>query len=211
MAASGPPPPTAITERVIIPVKGGVEDWKEPFKQLLLTLKEQPGYIRTRWGPRSEDPQTLDLMIGWVSPEAKNTFVSSDAHAKSMAQMGHVLNGKPSSYTIKFKPYAPREAISSPIVEMVTIRNCTGSEEELKALIEKGFSISGSRGGASGFATQEVEGHGKVFVGAIGWESVEASKAADKSSYVPNGFGDVEVHHVNYNFPIKGFSVTNSN
>lgn len=64
MAASGPPPPTAITERVIIPVKGGVEDWKEPYKQLLLTLKDQPGYIRTRWGPRSEDPQTLDLMIG---------------------------------------------------------------------------------------------------------------------------------------------------
>lgn len=137
--------------------------------------------------------------------------MSSDAHSKSMAQMGQVLNGKPSSYTIKFKPYAPREAISSPIVEMVTIRNCTGNEEELKALIEKAFSISGARGGASGFATQEVEGHGKIFVGAIGWESFEASKAADKSSYVPNGFGDVEIHHVNYNFPIKGFSVTNSN
>lgn len=68
MAASGPPPPTAITERVIIPVKGGVEDWKEPYKQLLLTLKDQPGYIRTRWGPRSEDPQTLDLMIGKSTP-----------------------------------------------------------------------------------------------------------------------------------------------
>ncbi|KAI3393225.1 hypothetical protein diail_4552 [Diaporthe ilicicola] len=210
MAASGPPPPTAITERVIIPVKGGVEDWKEPYKQLLLTLKDQPGYIRTRWGPRSEDPQTLDLMIGWVSPEAKNAFVSSEAHSKSMAQMGQVLNGKPWGYTIKFKPYAPREAINSPVLEIVTIRNCTGSEDELRALIEKAFSMSGSRGGASGFSTQEVEGHGKVFVGAVGWESIEASKAADKASYIPSGCGDVEVHHVNYNFPIKGFSVTNS-
>ncbi|POS77285.1 hypothetical protein DHEL01_v204314 [Diaporthe helianthi] len=211
MAASGPPPPTAITERVIIPVKGGVEDWKEPYKQLLLTLKDQPGYIRTRWGPRIEDPQTLDLMIGWVSPEAKNAFVSSDAHSKSMEQMGSVLNGKPWGYTIKFKPYAPREAINSPSVEMITIRNCTGNEDELKATIEKAFSMPGSRGGASGFSTQDVEGHGKVFVGAIGWDSIEASKAADKSAYIPNGAGDVEVDYVNYNFPIKGFSVTNSN
>lgn len=148
---------------------------------------------------------------GWVSPEAKNAFVSSDAHSKSMDQMGQVLNGKPWGYTIKFRPYAPREAINSPIVEMVTIRNCTGNEDELKAMIEKAFSLPGSRGGASGFSTQEVEGHGKVFVGAIGWDSIDASKAADKSAYIPNGVGDVEVHHVNYNFPIKGFSVTNSN
>lgn len=146
-----------------------------------------------------------------MSPEAKNAFVASDAHSKSMEQMGHVLNGKPWSYTIKFRPYAPREAINSPIVEMVSIRNCTGNEDELKAMIEKAFSMPGSRGGASGFSTQEVEGHGKVFVGAIGWDSIDASKAADKSAYIPSGAGDVEVHHVNYNFPIKGFSVTNSN
>jgi hypothetical protein len=225
MAANGPPP-TAITERVIIPVKGGVEDWKEPYKQLLLTLKEQPGFIRTRWGPRLEDPQTLDLMVGkytkqvytawqsliclgWASPEAKNAFQSSDAHSKFMEQMGGVLNGKPLNYTIKFKPYAPRDAINSPTVEMVTIRNCTGNEDELRAMTEKAYTMPGSRGGASGFSIEEVEGHGKIFVGAIGWDSIDASKAADKSAYIPNGVGDVEVHHVNYNFPIKGFSVTN--
>lgn len=56
--------PNAITTRVIIPVKGSVDDWKEQFKAFLLTLKEQPGYIRTRWGPRSEDMNTIDLMIG---------------------------------------------------------------------------------------------------------------------------------------------------
>lgn len=63
MGSNGPSP-NAITDRVIIPVKGSVDDWKEPFKNLLLTLKAQPGYIRTRWGPRSEDMNTIDLMIG---------------------------------------------------------------------------------------------------------------------------------------------------
>lgn len=61
------PPPNAITERVIIPVKGGVDDWKEAYKQFLLTLKEQPGFIRSRWGPRSENMAVLDLLVGMNS------------------------------------------------------------------------------------------------------------------------------------------------
>lgn len=119
------------------------------------------------------------------------------------------VNGPLTQYTIKFTPYAPREVINSPIVEMITIRNCTGSEDELRALVEKGYSLPGARGGSCGFSTTGVEGSGKIFTAAIGWDSIEASRAADKS-YVPSGFGSVEVHHVNYNFPIKGFSVTNT-
>lgn len=136
--------------------------------------------------------------------------MASDAHSKAMENMKDVLTGKPLNYTIKFKPYAPREAIDAPIVEMITIRNCTGNEDDLRTSIEKAYKQPGARGGACGFSTEEVEGHGKVFVAAIGWDSIDASKAADKS-YQPSGAGDVEVHHVNYNFPIKGFSVTNSN
>lgn len=58
-----------MTDRVIVSVKGGVDDWKEHFKQFLLILKEQPGYIRTQWGPCSEDMNTIDLMIGMPVPE----------------------------------------------------------------------------------------------------------------------------------------------
>lgn len=60
-------PPNAITDRTVIPVKGSVEDWKDDFKNFLLTLKAQPGFIRMRWGPRSEDMNVLDLMTG-LSP-----------------------------------------------------------------------------------------------------------------------------------------------
>jgi hypothetical protein len=53
-----------VTERAIFTVTGGVEDWKHGLKLVLQTLKQQPGYLRTRWGPWSEDMQKLDLLIG---------------------------------------------------------------------------------------------------------------------------------------------------
>ncbi|KAJ4393847.1 hypothetical protein N0V93_003062 [Gnomoniopsis smithogilvyi] len=208
--SSGVPPPNAITERIILPVKGGVDDWKEPYKQFLLTLKEQPGFIRSRWGPRSENMGVLDLLTGWESPEAKQAFLEGEAHSRALDVMKGVLNGTPLTYSIKFKPYAPKDAINAPIVEVITISNCTGDENELRAQVEKGYNLPGARSGASGFSTSEVAGQGRIFVGVIGWDSIEASKAADKS-YVPQGAGEVEIHHVNFLFPIKGFSVTNTN
>lgn len=124
--------------------------------------------------------------------------------------MKDVLNGTPLNYSIKFRPYAPKEAINAPIVEVITISNCTGNENELRAQVEKGYNLPGARSGASGISTTEVAGQGRVFVGVVGWDSIEASTAADKS-YIPKSAGDVEIHHVNFLFPIKGFSVTNSN
>lgn len=148
--------------------------------------------------------------LGWESPEAKQAFFDGEAHKQALALMKDVLNGSPVSYSIKFKPYAPKDAINAPIVEMITISNCTGDEDQLRAQVEKGYNLPGARSGASGFSTAEVQGHGRVFVAVIGWDSIEASKAADKS-YVPQGAGDVEIHHVNFLFPIKGYSVTNTN
>lgn len=58
------PPAGGVTERMIIPVKGTKEDWKEPLKTYLLALKTQDGYLRTRWGPWSENEQVLDLISG---------------------------------------------------------------------------------------------------------------------------------------------------
>lgn len=137
-------------------------------------------------------------------------FAESEAHSRALGIMKDVLNGTPRNYSIKFKPYAPKEAINAPIVEVITISNCTGDEDALRAQMEKGYNLPGARSGACGFSTADVEGQGKVFVGVVGWDSIEASMVADKS-YVPKGAGDVEIHHVNFLFPIKGFSVTNSN
>lgn len=53
-----------ITERLILHVKGAVEDWSPAVKILLQTLKTQEGYVRTRWGPQMENMNNLEFLIG---------------------------------------------------------------------------------------------------------------------------------------------------
>jgi hypothetical protein len=50
----------------------------------------------------------------------------------------------------------------------------------------------------------EVDGKGKPFVGAIGWETLEASQKGGHAVKIAVG-GDLEEHHVNFRYPIKGF------
>ncbi|GKT46593.1 uncharacterized protein ColSpa_06774 [Colletotrichum spaethianum] len=210
------PPATGVTERMIIPVKGTKEDWKEPLKAYLLALKQHDGYLRTRWGPWSENEQILDLIsgikknlaCGWKSQEAHDEFFASAECAKVMDEFKKVMTGSIKSYFIKFVPYAPRAAIDSPIAECITISGATMTEDEMRAQIDKARSMDGLNDLASGFSVGDVDG-GKVFVAALGWESIEKSRAADKSAYIPST-GKVESHHVNFHYPIKGFSVTNT-
>ena len=66
-----------VTERLIIPVKGCVDDWKEQVKVLLQTVKKQEGNIRTRWGPHSENQNMLEFLIGTLFEQS--TFYSNPA------------------------------------------------------------------------------------------------------------------------------------
>ncbi|KAJ2898788.1 hypothetical protein MKZ38_003658 [Zalerion maritima] len=217
---------TAVTERCTIPVKGGVEDWKNQLKQFLQMLRKQDGYLRTRWGPCSEDMQRLELLIGkslvpspylphtaapevttavavgrWESVEACKTWKSSPAFSESFGQMEAVQSGDATSYFLRFQPYAPKEVIGAPIVEVLTYTGCTVLEDQLRAHVEKAKSIAGCTGVASGFSLDK-EG---VFVAVVGWSGIGASKEADKSLYVTAAGVTPETYHVNFNFPIKGF------
>ncbi|KAH7367670.1 hypothetical protein B0T11DRAFT_56928 [Plectosphaerella cucumerina] len=193
----------AVTERLFIPVTGGVEDWKLQLKFFLQVLKNQQGYLRTRWGPWSEDLQRLELSIGWISTEAGEAFKKSKDYEEAMTNFAPVLNGKPSSYYLRFKPLAPAAVINSPIVEAISFDNSTESEDSMRELVEKASTVEGCNGVASGYTLNEVEGKGKIFVAVIGWASLDASKAAPKELYY--GTKKPEAHHVNFNFPIKGF------
>ncbi|KAM0329306.1 hypothetical protein ACHAQA_004611 [Verticillium albo-atrum] len=193
----------AVTERVIIPVKGDVENWKLQLKFMLQTLKNQEGYLRTRWGPWSEDLQKLDLIIGWISIEASEAWKKSKDHEEAMAQFAPVIDGEPQGYYLRFKPYAPQAVINSPIVETLDFENCADAEDEIRALVEKAAALPGCNGVASGYTLKEVPGKGNVFIAAIGWASLDASKAADKTLYTAGK--KAETHHVNFNFPVKGF------
>ncbi|KAF4784693.1 hypothetical protein HER10_EVM0011243 [Colletotrichum scovillei] len=198
----------AVTERVTIPVLGGVENWKEQLKFMLQTLSKQPGYLRTRWGPWTEDQQKLELITGWVSPDACEKWRKSKDFAEAMARFAPVLDGEPEAYLLRFKPYAPHAVINSPIVETLSFEDCRESENRMREVVERASRMPGCNGVASGLSlcppsSSSGDSIGRTFVAAIGWTGLEASRAADKSAYT--GGMKTEVHHVNFNFPVKGF------
>ncbi|ESZ92866.1 hypothetical protein SBOR_6729 [Sclerotinia borealis F-4128] len=193
----------AITERVILSVKGGVDEWKDALKSMLQTLKVQDGYLRTRWGPHSEDQQKLELLIGWESIDGLTKFQASPAFQEMLSQVRPVLTAPPNIIVIEFKPYAPKEVIDAHFVQMLTIEQGTASEDDLRAQISKFKGLEGCTGVASGLSREDVDGKGKVFVAAVGWDSLEASETAKDSKV--EAVGGAESHHVNFRFPIKGF------
>lgn len=84
---------------------------------------------------------------------------------------------------------------------MITVP--ASQESAIKSTIESYKSVPGCTGGTSGLSLSDVEGKGsKVCVAVVGWESLEASQA--NASKLDVG-SDVEVHHVNFRYPVKGF------
>jgi len=130
------------------------------------------------------------------------TWKKSPTFAAAMTQLFPVMPSRPISYFVKFVPYAPKEVISSPIVELLTYTDCTNDEDEMRAMVEKAKNAAGCNGVASGYSTG-ADSVSKTFVAIIGWNSVDESNAADKTAYRGNSL--LEAHHVNFNFPIKGF------
>ena len=121
-----------------------------------------------------------------------------------MSKLKPVMTGTPTVYFVQFVPYAPKEVIDAPFVECLSISGSSKSEDELRAAVEGYKGTAGCTGASSGYSLAEVEGMGKVFVGVIGWESLAASEAGRGANALSVG-GEMELHHVNFRFPVKGF------
>ena len=96
-------------------------------------------------------------------------------------------------------PYAPKEVIDASIVQLITVTGATSSVEEFRTKIEAYKGVKGCTGATSG----EVMGEKGKFVGVIGWESLVDSESGHGLD--ADVGGEVEVHHVNFRFPVKGF------
>ncbi|KAF6811826.1 hypothetical protein CPLU01_15041 [Colletotrichum plurivorum] len=208
----------AVTERVIIPVRGSIDAWREPLKFLLQALQKQPGYLRTRWGPWREDPQKLELLTGWTTIEASETWKRSPDHTDAMTRLAPVMAGHPTSTLLQFRPLIPQAVVNSPLVETLTFDDCREPDERMREIVERARTMRGCNGVASGFSlgrggggavsTHESnptggDGGGRTFIAAVGWAGIEASRAADKAAYT--GGMKTESHHVDYAFPVEGF------
>lgn len=120
-----------------------------------------------------------------------------------LTQVKSNLTAPPNIVIIEFKPYAPKEVIDAHFVQMLTIEQGASSEDDLRAQVTKFKDLEGCTGVASGLSKDDVDGKGKVFIAAVGWESLEASEKAKESKVVV--LSGAESHHVNFRFPIKGF------
>ena len=114
-----------------------------------------------------------------------------------MEKTKEYLAGKPEVYFMEFKPYAPKEVIDAPFVQLVTIKGGVSDLDAAKAAIQSYSSKPGCTGATSGISVDDVDGS-KIFVGVLGWESLDASKAANAEAVdIP---GDKEYHHVNFRY-----------
>jgi hypothetical protein len=121
-----------------------------------------------------------------------------------------ILTGTPTAYFVAFQPYAPKEVIDSALVEMLTFTSLGENvqEQDLRAAIAKYKDEEGCTGVASGFASGELGASGKTFVAVIGWSSMEASEKSRKgknANTLAGVDGKIDIHHVNFRYPVKGF------
>ncbi|KAL8380758.1 hypothetical protein RB595_005171 [Gaeumannomyces hyphopodioides] len=125
--------------------------------------------------------------------------------------MTPAMTGPPEAYEVSFQPYAPKEAIDSVVMQLVTIRGAEDQgDERLRSIFMQVTTMDGCNGAACGFSAGSVGADGRVWVGVSGWTSLQKGDEAEKAVYIPECGLDTEIHHVNFNFPIRGFSRTNS-
>ncbi|KZL80817.1 dimeric alpha-beta barrel [Colletotrichum incanum] len=208
-------PPSLGPTRVILDVVGDVPDWKEEYKKFLLAVKDSEGYFRYRWGPWKEDPSKLEILATWAPLETRAAFGKSPQHQKAIEALKPVLAGpvptKCPRFDLDVSTFVPPppQLINSPICEVITVRHCTGDPKEMAATLKKAEALPGCYAAHSGIGASNTPDQGTVWIGFVGWRDYESSEEADKSVYMPHGVGELESHHINFNFPIKGFSVTN--
>jgi hypothetical protein len=75
------------------------------------------------------------------------------------------------------------------------------STEDIRSSIEALAGKEGCNGVSGGWSTSEWNGK-KQFVAVAGWDTMEQSAAAKDSVTMS---GDMEAHHVNFRYPVKGF------
>jgi hypothetical protein len=107
-----------------------------------------------------------------------------------------------------YKP-PPKEFLDSPLCEIIIVEHCTGDPATMQATLSQAEKQDGCLAAHSGVAATDTPDKGTVWIGFVGWKSFEHAEKADKSSYLPKGCGELEYHCINFNFPIKGYSVTN--
>ncbi|KAK3077699.1 hypothetical protein LTS18_009539, partial [Coniosporium uncinatum] len=188
------------TEVAFLPLIPGVDIDNEKsldckvWKDCLVTLSEQDGFIKSFYGRQVENKDMLQWMIVWRDVAAHMAFTKSEAYQPFVKHISTLLSGPAYLHHVHFRtPFAA--VASAPVTEMLTMYfkptiSYAQQEEAEKAVDELVAAAqrhaSGFKGAASGWAVElikheslvnEIHEKGMAFLVALGWESVDAHMA----------------------------------
>ncbi|KAF2500200.1 hypothetical protein BU16DRAFT_523012 [Lophium mytilinum] len=209
---------TQAAEKVTLPLKAGIDlgsgEYKTALESALKALSEAEGAQKVFWGTQVEHPEVLELSVDWRQASDFQTFINSAAYPGFRTTLGTIVGGPPKINILsRFQGEAFSTAVSVPIAEVVTLTYPASiSEDDANASFAKFKSFGDKADGAlalvGGWSVEEVppaEGDAKVFVGVIGWESLDAHMAFRTTEVFKEavealraGSEGIEMHHVKF-------------
>jgi len=212
----------ATTEVIMIPLLPGLDldtgDAKEIWDSILSTIADQPGCQKVFYGRQVEHPDTLQGCINWDSLASHQAFEASPAYGPFMESVEKLIAGEPTLYHTTMPLTTPFAGpATAPTTELVSLyfelsypqADFDASWAEFARLFNE--NAKGFHGCAGGWSIEEVErediegGKARVFLAALGWDSVEAHMAFRETptfkEAIPllrGGAKAIEVHHVKF-------------
>lgn len=162
------------------------------LKDTLDTLIEQKGFQRAYWGLEHENQDSFRLFVDWEDVNAHTAFTKTDTYKSFLDRFGQIADiNSAQIFHVHFKPHPAQQALSdsvSPTTEIGTIyfspeipeseqqKFAETFKQQCQKIVDSSDKATGAAAG--GWAVEEVaipgtSEKGKVYVGAIGWQSVE--------------------------------------
>lgn len=176
------------TEIAVLRLKTGVSldpnsDAGSIWQDTVNTVMSQDGAQRCYWGQQVESPAILTFFVDWDSVDSHIKFTKDSSYGPFLKKLGTILDSSPNPYHVKFNPH-PSPALAnstSPVTEVFTAQfpaSISSSKQDeyvknMEKLLEALKDAPGRTGTSAGWS-EEVVNDSKLFVGVIGWTSIDA-------------------------------------
>jgi len=212
-----------VSEVAILPLKPEIDiesgDLKTALHAALQALADQAGCQKILYGRQVEHPDVLQLSIDWESVDSFKAFISTPGYGAFRENLGSIMGGPPRLVFAARTEASPFSNVATaPVSEMVELyfpadypeadfdKNFASFKKVVGETAEGVVSIVG------GWSVEEMppreageEGKDKLFVGGIGWESIDAHMAFRETEgfkkaipFLREGTKTIKMHHVKF-------------
>ncbi|KAI0836225.1 hypothetical protein F5Y06DRAFT_112359 [Hypoxylon sp. FL0890] len=203
-----------VTEFVQTTLKPGVP--LEPIYKAFEAIKAAAGNQIVRASPLHDNPEQFRLFIDWDSLEAHQAFRATEAYPKFMSEVAPYVAAPSKVVHFELTPFPPTVLDKSPVTEIFQMYFEPDADEAKNLAAAKkvaGDITAGGFAGATGLSAvgwtieKDIDYKGekaRVLTALIGWESVEAHRAAMQK----DSFKQITSYFQTGTQGIKGFDMT---